>query len=1184
MWTNDQLNAIKAPVSDILVSAAAGSGKTAVMVERLIERVLDENGTDIDRILVVTFTKAAASEIKERIANKIAEKLEEANSQRLKKQLVLLSRASICTIHSFCLDILKNNFHLLNLSPNFKVGDTTEVDILKQKALSDVLDKHYDEDDPDFLRVINSFTTKKDDAIESIIKDIYDFAQSTADPYKYLDDCLKVYSGDCGVQISYILDSAYEDAGYACNCYKRAMELCLRDHAFEKPMNIIGEEMEFARALQKLCREDWDKAYNFIKDYKFAIMRSNKNMDPSIFEEIKLLRENARASLKSIIADKINLPLDTVKEDLQYMMPCVLKLCELVKEFSETFAQYKSEKDIVDFNDIEHLALRLLTNPQYDEVVKAQRERFEEIYVDEYQDCNGVQEAIFKAVSRENEGTPNMFMVGDMKQCIYRFRNANPQLFKFKSDTYAPYGSQSDYNKIILSKNFRSRGEVLNGINHIFSRIMSESVGELQYTDEEYLYNGASYENENDDTKYIDLCIIDSSYTGDEETEERPVSVVTEANLVAQKIRNIIDSKYIVYDKGEDRYRPAKYRDIAILLRGISGSGEYFADALSNFGIPAFCDAGMGYFDCEEVGTIVSFVKIIANPLDDINLVSVMRSPIYNFKDSELLKIRTADKHGYFYDAMVKYSESKDALSSKIRSFLNKISWYRECASYMATDEILWHILNDTGYMEFIGTLEGAAFKKANIRAFINRASAFYKNSGGDISAFASYVDEISMSGGEGKAANLIGENDDVVRIMTIHKSKGLEFPIVFVSQCGKRFNTRDVSKTVIMHHDLGIGIDYVDEKKRFAYSMMTKNAIKDKILEENLSEEMRLLYVALTRAREKLYITGIVSDYCKFMEDIRHECRGAEEKLHSRTVSSARTYLKWICQAVYEDDELALREIENGGFIRREIIPIYTLESDDGAHMEYEADIDKIQGSSEYKGEIHRRLQYTYPYNDMKNLPRNVTVTEIKRINETDDLSSFRLYRMPQMKKPSFAEASAKMSSANIGTLMHLCMEKIELTDDKNHDTIKLEIESLVDEGIISEENAKYIDINGILKFFKSPVGKAMTSARKVYREAPFEILVEADEIFPLADTSEKIVVQGMIDAYFVDNNGNLVLVDYKTDRKGGKSISEFKDEILKRYELQMHYYEKALQLLTGRNVNKKYIYLFDIGEAIEI
>ena len=1183
MWTNDQLNAIKAPVSDILVTAAAGSGKTAVMVERLIERVLDENGTDIDKILVVTFTKAAASEIKERIANKIAEKLEEENSQRLKKQLVLLSRASICTIHSFCLDILKNNFHLLNLSPNFKVGDTTEVDILKQKALGDVLDKHYDEDDPEFLRVINSFTKKKDDAIEEIIMGIYDFAQSTADPYKYLDDCLKVYSGDCHVQTSYILDSAYEDANYAYYCYKRAMELCSLDASFEKPMSIIGEEMEFARALQKLCKDGWDKAYNFIKDYKFAIMRSGKNMDPSIFEEIKLLRENARTSLKSVIADKINLPLDTIKEDLEYMAPCVLKLCELVKEFSETFAQYKSERDIVDFNDIEHLALKLLTNPQYEDVVKAQREHFDEIYVDEYQDCNGVQEAIFKAVSRENEGTPNMFMVGDMKQCIYRFRNANPQLFKFKSDTYTPYGSQSDYNKIILSKNFRSRGEVLNGINHIFSRIMSESVGELQYTDEEYLYNGATYENVNDDTKYIDLCIIDSSYT-DDETEEKPVSVVAEANLVAQKIRNIIDSKYIVYDKGQDKYRPAKYRDIAILLRGISGSGEYFADALSLYGIPAFCDAGAGYFDCEEVGTVVSFIKIIANPLDDINLVSVMRSPVYNFKDSELLKIRTADKNGYFYDAMVKYIGNKDALSSKIKSFLNKIDSYRECASYMATDELLWHILNDTGYMEFIGTLEGAPFKKANIRAFINRASTFYKNNGGDICAFSSYVDEISMSGGEGKAAKLIGENDDVVRIMTIHKSKGLEFPIVFVSQCGKRFNTRDVNKSVIMHHDLGIGIDYVDEKKRFAYSMMTKNAIKDKILDENLSEEMRLLYVALTRAREKLYITGVVSDYSKFMESICHECKGTEDRLHSRTVSSARTYVKWICQAVYEEDELACREIEGGGFIRREIIPIYSLAGDEGEHAESQADIDKIQESSEYKGEIHRRLKYTYPYNDMKNLPRNVTVTEIKRINESEDSLSFRLYRMPQMKKPSFAETSSMLSSANMGTLMHLCMEKIELTDGKNHDTIKSEIESFVSDGIISEENAKYIDIPSILKFFESPVGKAMTGAEKVYREAPFEILVEADEIFPQADTSEKIVVQGMIDAYFVDNNGNLVLMDYKTDRKGSKSVAEFKDEILNRYELQMYYYEKALKLLTGRSVNKKYIYLFDIGEALEI
>ncbi|MBQ6999331.1 MAG: helicase-exonuclease AddAB subunit AddA [Clostridia bacterium] len=1187
MWTDDQLKAIEAPVSDILVTAAAGSGKTAVMVERLIERVIAPDGVDIDRILVVTFTKAAASEIKERVAAKIAEKLEQSDSKRLKNQLFLINSASICTIHSFCLDMLKNNFHLLNLDPNFKVGDTTELSILKAKAMGDVLDEHYDEEDEVFLRVINSFTQKRDDAIEKIIDAIYAFAQSTPDPDKFLDDCCNVYSGDCEKQLSYILEGVFEDAEYAEKCYNRAVRFFPDDVAYEKVLNVIKSELDLAKTIKKLCKEGWDKVYDYIKDYKFAVIRSNKNMDLTVFEEIKRLRENARNCLKTIIQDKINLPLSTITDDLLYMRPCVIKLCQLVKEFSAVFSEYKNERNIVDFNDIEHLALKLLTNPEYEEVAKAQKERFEEIYIDEYQDCNGVQEALFKAVSRDADGAPNMFMVGDMKQCIYRFRNANPQLFKEKSDTYAPYGSGGSYNKIVLSKNFRSRAEVLDCVNLIFSRIMSESVGELDYTEEEYLYNGASYEDVNEDMHYVDLCIIDTSDdTGEDDIGEKPAVVAAEAELVARKIRSLVDGGYTVYDKSLDKYRPLKYRDIAILLRKVrGGNGDYFVDALSQHGIGAFCDTGAGYFDCEEVGTLISFIKIISNPFDDINLVSVMRSPVYNFTDNELLKIRTADRTGYFYDAVIKYTVCTDALAAKVKAFLNKVENYRRKSSVMAVDEFLWYLLSDTGYMEFTGTLSGATYKKANIRSFINCAHIFSANNGNDISAFANYVDEISMSGGDGKGAKLIGENDDVVRIMTVHKSKGLEFPVVFVCQCGNKFNLRDLSAPVIMHHELGLGINYVDEKKRFSYKMAIKNAVRDKILEENLSEEMRLLYVALTRAREKLFITGAVDDYYnKFITDIRNECADAGGEIHSKSVSSARTYLKWICQAVYEDDNPKCIKLPGGGFVRTEVVPIYTLASSAPAeHSEYKQIAEKDEHSP-YKGEILRRITYQYPYGNSTQLPRNVTVTEIKRISDMADEDTYRLYRMPELKKPAFSKEASSVSAAAIGTLMHLCMEKIELTEDIKDDTIKIQIRNFVNAGFITEEEAAFINAEVIAEFFRSDVGRAMVKSKTVCREVPFEILVEADEIFAGATTSEKIVVQGMIDAYFTDEDGNVILVDYKTDRRKGVSADEFRQQIARRYALQINYYEKALQMLTGRSVHKKYIYLFDTGEAVEM
>ncbi len=1186
MWTDDQLKAIEAPVSDILVTAAAGSGKTAVMVERLIERVIAPDGVDIDKILVVTFTKAAASEVKERVAAKIAEKLEQSDSKRLKNQLLLINNASISTIHSFCLDILRNNFHLLNLDPNFKVGDTTELEILKSRAVGDVLDKHYDEEDADFLRLINSFTHKRDDDIEDIIESVYAFSRSTPDPNGFLDECCAVYSGDCHKQLSYILTGVLQELEYALQCYNKALRLCPDDRDYDTVRDTLYDEMDFAETMQKLCADGWDNVYEHINSYKYGQMRKRKVMDEELYYEIKHFRDKGIKCLKTIGANKVSLPLSTIKEDLLKMQPCMSKLCELVKEFADVYSQYKRDRNVVDFDDIEHLTLEILTNPEYEEVAKAQKERFEEIYIDEYQDCNGVQEALFKAISRESEGKPNMFMVGDMKQCIYRFRNANPKLFKDKSDTYLPYGTGGDYNKIVLSKNFRSRPEVLNCVNLIFSRIMSESVGELEYTEEEYLYNGASYDDVNDDMKYVDVCIIDAADdTGDEETEEKPASNIAEAEFVARKIRSMVDEGYTVYDKSLDKYRPIKYRDIAILLHSLKGNGDCFVDALSRHGINAFCDIGAGYFDCEEVGTLISFIKIINNPFDDINLVSVMRSPVYNFTDNELLKIRTYDRTGYFYDAVLKCTEKTDTLSAKVKSFINKVDNYRRKSSVMAVDELLWYIISDTGYMEFISSVSGATMKKSNIRSFINCAHLFSKDKGNDICAFSDYVDEISMSGKEGKAATLIGENDDVVRIMTIHKSKGLEFPVVFVSQCGKQFNTRTLSAPVLMHHELGLGINYVDEQKRFSYKMIPKNAVRDKIAEENLSENMRVLYVALTRAREKLFITGVVGDYYnKFLPEIRDDMEDGGDTVLPRTVASSKTFLKWICQAVYEGEGGNCVKLAGGGFVRTEVIPIYTLaENCQVEHTEYKR-LPQGDDHTPYKTEILRRLTYQYPHSDLTQLPRNVTVTEIKRIHDLHDADTYRLYRMPELKKPAFIKDTSSVSASAIGTLMHLCMEKIELTDGINKDTIKEEVAGFVKNGIISEDEAEHINIDAIDAFFSSDVGRDMVKSQNVCREVPFEILVEADEIFEHRSTSEKIVVQGMIDAYFTDADGNIILVDYKTDRQKGNSAEEFKRQIADRYYMQIHYYEKALQLITGRSVHKKYIYLFDIGEAVEM
>ena len=1188
MWTDDQLKAIKAPVGDILVTAAAGSGKTAVMVERIIERVIAPDGTDIDKMLVVTFTKAAASEIKERIAAKISEKLSEGGNERLKNQLVLINRASICTIHSFCLEIIKENFHLLSLDPNFKVADTSEIAILKAKAMGDVLDGYYEnEDDKQFYRLINSFTKKNDSAVEKMISDVYDFSCSMADPLLWLEECENVYAGDCNKQLSYVLDEVRKDASYCSELYSKAIKLCQFDSSFDKCREILTEEMLLADGIVKLCTDGWDSVYGFIKDYKFAVLRSNKNMDASVYDEVKNIRNRSRDILKTIIAHKVNLPVEIIKEDLVYMKPCISKLCELVRAYGDRYTQYKREKNLVDFNDFEHLALSVLTNPQFSEVADSLRQRYDEIYVDEYQDCNGVQEAVFKAISREGRGEPNMFMVGDMKQCIYRFRNADPQLFKSKSEMYTPYnGEINDYSKITLSKNFRSRTQILNGANKIFSAIMSDSVGGIDYTPEEYLYTGAQYNDTNSDMNCIDVNIIDASgkFGSDEfeDIEEKPAKIEAEARFVARKIYEMVKSGcYTVYDKSADIYRPLKYRDIVILLRGVRGNSDYFADALSQYAIPSFSDVGGGYFDCEEVVLILNLLKIITNPLDDIRLVSVMRSPIFRFTDSELVQIRSTLRDGYFYSAVEKYLNTGDALSSKLRAFLKTIDKYKEQSYIMDTDEFLRYIVDDTGFMDYIGTLPGASVKKANIRMLINRASQFTAG-GGTPSRFALYVDQMRTSGGDGEGAKIIGENDDVVRIMTIHKSKGLEFPVVFLSMCGKKFNTRDTSDALIMHNELGLGIDYVDEKKRFSYKPVVKSAIASKIFSENLSEEMRLLYVALTRAREKLIITGVADDFAKLEDFVCSLCDGSG-KISDRAVSSCKSFMQWIMCALFDGGVTGYLQIEGSGF-KRDVVSVYDMSSKDISVSNEERSIPEEAPKSRYNGEIIRRLDYSYPYAHLAALPRNVTVTEIKRLSEINDGSAYRLYRMPVLKRPAFLSGEVDFDSAYIGTVMHLCMQKIELTSLKKGDTIEGEIQRLVREGIITEQEATCVDTGAIEQFFASEPGKSMLCSDSVYREIPFGIFVDAGEIFPDVSTDEKIVVQGMIDAYFTDKDGNLILVDYKTDRRKGLSADEFEQLIVHRYNKQIYYYEKALRLLTGRSVHKKYIYLFDTGAAVEI
>jgi len=1193
MWTEKQQQAIDAPVSDILVTAAAGSGKTAVMVERIISRVLGENAVDIDRILVVTYTNAAASEIKERVTLKIMEKLEkDSGNEQLQRQLVLAGKASICTIHSFCLDLIRNHFHLLGLDPNFRIGDTLEVELLKSQALDEIFDEAYEQDDPVFLDLVNCFTKKNDRQLVDMVRRLHEFSRSMPDADGWLDGLCASYTGQKVDAVDFLLGMVKMDADYAMGLYDRAIALA-QENKLDKWLETLYEERMLFAALCSACDKDWDAAYGVFAGHKFAIRRKTKDCPEDVHEQIKILRDEGKEIAKTIMTNILSAPWEEMQKSLMRMAPQVQMLATLTRRYQERFHAFKTKRNIIDFSDFEHMCLTLLRgeNGGQSEVARAVMEKYEEIYVDEYQDCNSVQEAIFDLISRKNNGNPNIFMVGDMKQSIYKFRDANPRLFKRKSDEYPTYDPDAPgaYNRITLNRNFRSRAELLDGVNKIFSCLMSEYVGELTYGEEEMLYPGARYEQVNPDTETIDITWID---TGDNvaqdesaDEEDMPLSnVQAEAEYVAKRIAELVEGgNYPVLDKESGEYRPLRYRDVVVLFRSMRGSAEVFADALERNGVPCFSDAGGGYFDTPEVAILIDFLRIVSNPLDDIALAAVMRSGVYGFTDNDFLTLRLHRRDGYFYDAVTYYAQAfEDELAGRLRTFLDELAVYRDSARFMATDEFLWYLVQKSGYEDCVSAMSNAPVRRANVRALFARAQQFERSEFKGIFHFVQHVDKLRKNGSDSDSAKVIGEQDDVVRLMSIHKSKGLEFPVVFLSLCGKKFNTRDLVDTALLHRELGMGLEYVDYEKRFSYPSIIKRAINAKIRLEDLSEEMRVLYVALTRPKEKLFITATGKDVPEKLAALWTESR--EGTLHPRRIGGAKSFSDWLMMAMVClcGNPLALsdgREITENGFTLR-LVNKHCLHAAQGSEEEkMEFPLPDSPSETDCEESITRALSYVYPHRDAGEMPANVTVTELKRLLSHEGDEVYRMYDRSHIAVPSFMQKGEKPAPERLGTLLHCVMEKIELTQTEKRNTIVAEVERLVQEGYLEQSEADYIDTEKIFAFFQSEVGTKMRRSADVRRELSFKLLLDAEKILG-SGKGEQMVVQGTIDACFTDEDGQLILLDYKTDRLSGRSG----EEVARRYEVQLGCYAEALEHLLGRKADRCCIYLFDSGETIEI
>lgn len=1189
-WTEEQQQAINEKGANILVAAAAGSGKTAVLVERIINKVINEK-IDIDRILVVTFTSAAASEIRERILEAIYKKLEEnPEDTNLQKQINLINKANILTIHSFCLDVIRNNFYELDISSSFRVADTTEIELMKYEVLDELFEEKYLSNDKDFEDLINIYTGYRgDEGLQNLVLNIYKFIQSSPFPEKWLNDKVNLFKNtnqDFAQTIwgKTILENIEEELTEGIMQLQNILKDMKKIDELSKFTKIIQEDIYNLEDILRYTNS-WDNTLTKINNLVWQKWPTDKKITIDLKEQAKEVRNKVKEIINKSIKKKIAYDSIQANEDINEMHVTLTKLKNLLVEFMFKFASKKKEKNVVDFNDIEHFALKILIgeNGEATELAKKYREKFQEIAIDEYQDSNLVQEQILTSISKGN----NIFMVGDVKQSIYKFRQARPELFLEK---YKNYNLKQEISgnslglKIQLFKNFRSRENILNITNLVFQNIMSEKVGEIEYNEKEYLNYSAGYKEPEENTDYagktelhiIDLKEKEEIFINDEEIDEK-IEVekiensVLEAKFVAKKINELLNSNYMVFDK-EQGYRKITPKDIIILLRATTNIAPIYEKELADLNLPVFSDSSSQYLDTMEIQIIVSILKIINNPIQDIPLVTVLRSPIFAFTDNDLISIRLTDKSCSFYESMIKARlVVNEQLNSKIDNVIYYLEKWKQEEKYLPLDELIWQIYIDTNLINIVGLMPNGAIRQANLKMLFEKAKQFENASFKGLFNFINFIDRLKNNNGDLSSAKLIGENENVIRIMSIHKSKGLEFPVVFLCGTGKSFNMRDLNEDILLHQDMGIGPKLIDFERRIEYDTLAKEAIKLKIKLETLSEEQRILYVALTRAKEKLIITGISKDLEKDFKQKRELLQIYNENMNIidyKLVKKYKTYLDWL-ELVYLKNENKITDIAT----------LYTYTKTDLEKELNNKEQEKLNNIKEKIFEntkdlkdtenIKEILNWKYRYKKSSEIPTKTAVTRLKA--EEDK-------KIELTEIPKFMEKEKKITPAEKGTLMHLCMQRLNEKQTYTKETIKQMIQSLVLKEIITTTEADAINIDTLYKYTKSALWNDLSKAKEIHKEQPFYINIPAKEIYENIETDENILVQGIIDLYYISEDNKLILIDYKTD------YVKKPEELINKYKTQLSIYKKALENSLNRRVDETYIFSTNWGQSLNV
>ncbi|MBO8435067.1 MAG: helicase-exonuclease AddAB subunit AddA [Tyzzerella sp.] len=1215
-WTNEQWKAINERNGDILVAAAAGSGKTAVLVERIISLITEgENPLDIDRLLVVTFTKAAAGEMCERIGDAIIKKLnEDPENAHLQKQLVYINRADIKTIDSFFLRVVKENYNVVGIDPAVRTADNGEVELLKAEVMNDLFEELYEsEDNEGFLSLVESYGGgTRDTGLRDIILKMYTFLQSNPYPEKWANDILndfdipengniddtkwgRLVAENIKFEVSGILDDL-----------KGALDLINSPNGPESYKKVLETEYNAMFDFYNSIDGSFSSCYNGYKNVSFASRIGVYKGDyKDIAEMVKTLRNEAKDSFKNLGEKYFKVDPNFSVSTISKMSPIIKELVRVTLLFSKKYSDEKRERMIMDFNDYGHYCIKILLeegstieNPIPSKIALEYQEKYDEILIDEYQDSNFIQEMVLSAISKKSRGENNRFLVGDVKQSIYRFRLAKPEIFMEKYETF-DIECKGKEKRIDLFKNFRSRENVLYSTNFLFRQLMTKDFGDIVYDDRASLYAGAVFpETDGNVGGSTELHIIEKkSYENisDELLEYSDAEI--EALFVAKRIKELIESGYMVFDKKTKEYRKVQYRDITVLLRSKKNWTDAFSDIFESQFIPSYAEATAGYFDTVEIETILDFLKLIDNPLQDIPLIATLRSPIFRFTGDELVDIKIGGKADNFFQCALNYSEyehKNEDIEKRLSEFFRIINEFRDMAEYTSVSEIIREIYVKTGYFDYVGGTYGGNIKQANLRLLIDKAKEYENSSFKGLFHFVRYIERVRKNDIESGEASITGENDNIVKIMSIHKSKGLEFPVVFVAGMGKTFNKADIRDSLLLHQDLGIGGDYIDYENRAKYSNITKVVMAEKIDRENLSEELRVLYVAMTRAKEKLIMVGSLSNIQKKCTGYITDTLGASETLSPYKMLKGNNYLDWVIPALVRHRQgekiYNITGTENVSFNdklyndescwdiyfheKNEVLDM-TLVEEVGSENDFDINsIDISKDYSGYKEVIHSRMNWVYPNINATILPSNISISEMKRnAYESEYLQNSIFSTDDDFEIPSFSKENT-ISAKNRGTVIHTVMEKLDFSKEYKAEDIDIFVHSLFENGTLSEEEANSVKGYPFITFFNSEIGKRVRNSDRVFKEKPFVLGLTPFQVFgkeEYKNIDEKMMVHGIIDCYFYEGD-DIVLIDYKSD-------NATVDELKRRYTIQLELYKKALESITGHKVKDTIIYSFKNG-----